>query len=186
LDCRGKERRVHSRSGPAATVKSMNEIALFDFESDFVATLRCIPMAVRFKLDRVGVKLSLRQWSRLNGDERQALLLAPCQSSIELGQYRGHLVRLLNAQGQQDAAPLPPGATVEWGERDRTPDQVRSFALDAGVQAPSDTAWRRLTDLQRFALLKLSRDNHDNVNFIPALREFGLLQSFLAPPSATS
>ena len=33
---------------------------------------------------------------------------------------------------------------------------------------------RRLTVLQRFVLLKLSRDNHDNVNFVPALREFGL------------
>jgi hypothetical protein len=160
----------------------MNEITLFGFESDFVTTLRCIPMAVRFKLDRVGVKLSLRQWSRMNSDDRQALLLGPCQSSTELGEYRAHLVRLLNAQGQQDAAPLPSGGTVDWGERDRTPDQVRRFALDAGVQAPSDAAWGRLTDLQRFALLKLSRDNHDNVNFIPALREFGLFQPLLAQP----
>jgi len=29
--------------------------------------------------------------------------------------------------------------------------------------------------LQRFTLLKLSRESHDNVNFIPALREFKLL-----------
>jgi hypothetical protein len=28
---------------------------------------------------------------------------------------------------------------------------------------------------QRFALFKLTRPNHDNDNFIPAMREFGLL-----------
>jgi hypothetical protein len=31
----------------------------FDFEADFVGDLRCIPMAVRRKLDLVGVKLKL-------------------------------------------------------------------------------------------------------------------------------
>ena len=164
----------------------MNETALFDFESDFVATLRCIPMAVRFKLDRVGVKLSLRQWSRLSTDDRQALLLAPCEASIEVREYREHLVRLLANQSQQDTAPLPAGSTVDWGARARTPDQVRSFALTEGVQAPSDAAWNRLSDLQRFVLLKLCRDNHDNVNFVPALREFGLLQPSSSYPSVTS
>ena len=44
----------------------MNDTQLFAFESDFVATLRCVPMAVRFKLDRCGIKLSLRQWSRFS------------------------------------------------------------------------------------------------------------------------
>lgn len=40
----------------------------FQFESDFVATLRCIPMIVRFKLDLCGVKLSLKAWSRFDHD----------------------------------------------------------------------------------------------------------------------
>ena len=29
----------------------MNDTTLFAFEDDFVVALRCIPMAVRFKLD---------------------------------------------------------------------------------------------------------------------------------------
>ena len=33
----------------------------------------------------------------------------------------------------------------------------------------------RLHQLERFVLVKLSRDHHDNLNFVPALREFGLL-----------
>jgi hypothetical protein len=32
----------------------MNETRLFDFESDFVTTLRCVPMGVRFKLNPQG------------------------------------------------------------------------------------------------------------------------------------
>ena len=32
-----------------------------------------------------------------------------------------------------------------------------------------------LSPLQRFTLVKLSRAKHDNVNFVPAMREFGLL-----------
>ncbi len=39
----------------------MNDTGMFDFESDFVASLRCIPMCVRFKLDLCEIKLSLRQ-----------------------------------------------------------------------------------------------------------------------------
>ncbi len=37
----------------------MNHTHLFAFENDSVASLRCIPMAVRLELDRSGVKRSL-------------------------------------------------------------------------------------------------------------------------------
>lgn len=34
----------------------------FAFESDFVDSLRCIPMVVRYKLDTCGIKLKLPEW----------------------------------------------------------------------------------------------------------------------------
>ena len=43
----------------------------FDFEADFTSDLRCIPMAVRRKLDLAGVKLKLSHWGALAGPERQ-------------------------------------------------------------------------------------------------------------------
>jgi hypothetical protein len=58
---------------------------------------------------------------------------------------------------------------------DVLPDQVSAFAALAGVASPTLPQWQALTELQRFTLLKLSRAKHDNVNFVPALREFGLL-----------
>jgi hypothetical protein len=152
----------------------MNDTTLFAFEDDFVATLRCIPMAVRFKLDACEVKLSLRQWSRLAQDERRSLLLRPCGTAAEVEAYRAYLLALITGRGNGEAKPLPPGSTVLWEQADRTPEAVRLFAHAVCVEPPTDGEWAALTPLQRFALLKLSRDNHDNVNFTPALREFGL------------
>ncbi|MDR9402251.1 MAG: nitrate reductase associated protein, partial [Halothece sp. Uz-M2-17] len=36
--------------------------------------------------------------------------------------------------------------------------------------------WQKLTPLQRFALIKLSRPSHENKNFYPALKEFAILE----------
>ena len=79
----------------------------------------------------------------------------------------------LRADGQMKSLEKPPEPL--WEQSSETPEAVRVFARSIFVQAPSDADWEGLTPLQRFALLKLSRDNHDNVNFIPALREFGLV-----------
>ncbi len=40
---------------------------------------------------------------------------------------------------------------------------------------PTLEQWKKLTKIQRFVLTKLSRSNHENRNFIPALREFHLV-----------
>jgi hypothetical protein len=163
----------------------MNDCTLFAFEDDFVATLRCIPMAVRFKLDACEVKVSLRQWSRFTPDERRALLMQPCQAQDDVDAYRTYLLGLIGERANGAALGLPPGSTVAWDQTDATPEAVRLFARCVRAPPPSDAQWAALTPLQRFVLLKLSRDNHDNVNFIPALREFGLYREGL-PASAGS
>ena len=152
----------------------MDHARLFAFEDDFVATLRCIPMAVRFKLDLAGVKVSLRQWSRFTAQDRRELLARPCDEPAEVEAYRAGVSELVAARTGEAAKPLPPNETVAWNEDDRTPEPVTTFARSVAVDPPSDEAWRGLTPLERFVLLKLSRDNHDNVNFVPALEEFGL------------
>lgn len=155
----------------------MNDVTLFAFEDDFVATLRCIPMAVRFKLDACGVKVTLRQWSRLTAEERRTLLLDPCDTPDDIEAYRRDLLARLQPQTDGTPQPLPPGSTVAWDDAAQTPSAVRQFAASRGVEPVPDTAWAALTPLQRFVLLKLSRDNHDNVNFVPALKEFGLYRA---------
>jgi hypothetical protein len=152
----------------------MSHDQLFDFESDFVASLRCIPMAVRFKLDLAGVKLSLRQWSRFTEGDRRALLLQPCATPAAIDNYRTILIELVATRAGEVAKPLPEEPCDLWREPAAIPAAVVERALDHGLAPPGQAQWAQLTDLQRFVLLKLTRAGHDNVNFAPAMREFGL------------
>ncbi|PZR33683.1 MAG: hypothetical protein DI526_12750 [Caulobacter segnis] len=147
---------------------------LFAFEQDFVDSLRCVPMAVRFKLDRVGIKLTLRQWSRLTRQDRQELLLSPCSSDREVARWRALLETLVALRADEPIKPLPPIDDAPWERVGEVPAAVATFALSKGLTPPPLEAWRALALLERYALVKLSREGHDNVNFAPALREFGL------------
>jgi hypothetical protein len=154
----------------------VNDTQLFAFESDFVDSLRCIPMAVRLKLDRCGIKLSLRQWSRFTRQDREDLLTRPCETLRARGSYRAHLVDLVALRAQEDAKPLPEPQPELWECASRTAPVVTFYATALGLSPPSDAQWAILTPLQRFVLIKLTRDNHDNVNFAPAMQEFGLAE----------
>jgi len=149
--------------------------AMFQFEQDFASALRCIPMAVRFKLDQCGVKLSLRQWSRFDPEERDRLLGLRCEDSAEIDAYRSELEQLIQLRSTQQTEYLPIEADPPWADASSVPVPVIQYAAGLQVSPPSQTQWAGLSPLQRFALLKLSRAKHDNVNFLPAMREFGLL-----------
>lgn len=149
-------------------------LELFAFESDFVASLRCIPMAVRFKLDLAGIKLSLRQWSRFTLEDRAELLARPCKTPIDIRRYRARLILLVSARAGEIAKDVAVPEDAPWAGGTDLPETVRDYASSKGLEPPTVGQWRGLTDLRRFTLIKLSRDNHDNVNFEPALREFGL------------
>lgn len=160
----------------------MTHNQLFDFESDFVATLRCIPMAVRFKLDRIGIKLSLRQWSRFTHDDRQTLLDAPCATAGEVELYYRRLADLVRLRSSEEPAPLPEPVRALWEMAGEVPPVVSAFARSSGGEGPTNQQWSGLTELQRFVLVKLTRDSHDNVNFMPAMCEFGLSLRTLPAP----
>jgi len=152
----------------------LTDTQLFAFESDFVASLRCVPMAVRLKLDLCGIKLSLRQWSRFTREDRQALLVRRCRAPAEIAAYREILTALIAARAGEAARLLAETPCGQWDTAGRTPAVVADYARSQGLAPPSAGQWAALTRLQRFALIKLTRDNHDNVNFVPAMREFGL------------
>lgn len=152
----------------------MNDAQLFDFESDFVATLRCVPMAVRFKLDACGIKLTLRQWSRFTRQDRQDLLTAACDSPAEIGAYRAALIALIAVRAGEPARALAEAPCEAWADVHHVPHAVVQQAHLVGIAPPNRTEWGRLTELQRFVLVKLTRDKHDNLNFAPAMAEFGI------------
>lgn len=147
---------------------------LFRFEDDFVRTLRCIPMCIRLKLDRAAIKLSLRQWSRFTLGDRQRLRTLPAATAPEVEAYRATLVALIHARSPEPVKTLNETAEPAWMS-DTPPAAVVALAKTQGVPPPTRAAWRSLSELQRYALVKLTRDKHENANFAPAMREFGLL-----------
>ncbi|MGB3311666.1 MAG: nitrate reductase associated protein [Nodosilinea sp.] len=160
-------------SGDAAAMAAADAPIFFQFEADFVDSLRCIPMQVRYKLDTCGIKLKLPQWNQLDQAERSQLTRLPCQTPAEIQAYRSWLVQLIYDRCQVPAKDLPVDPQPEWLTTTAIPSEVQEKAQEAGAPIALDQ-WAALAPLQRFALIKLSRSNHENKNFFPALQELGL------------
>jgi hypothetical protein len=146
----------------------------FQFEADFVDSLRCIPMQVRFKLDTCGIKLKLSDWNHFSAPERQALTEQPCTTDIEIQAYRDLLQQLVQKHSGITAADLPVESNPAWMNTTIIPPNLQQKVQEVGVTL-TPLQWAALTPLQRFALIKLSRPSHENKNFLPALQEFHLL-----------
>ncbi len=152
------------------------EPIFFDFEADFVQSLRCIPMVVRYKLDTCGIKLKLEQWHRFSETDRQALVTRHCDTPNEIEAYRQGLVELIRQSMNTEASPLAIDPSPPWLNAEVVPPSVLAQAQQVGLSMEV-SQWQQLQPLQRFALLKLSRPGHENRNFRPALAEFKLTDS---------
>lgn len=143
----------------------------FDFESDFVNTLKCVPMIVRYKLDSCGVKLKLEEWVKFSLKDKETLAFKPCFTPAEIKQYRIFVCDLVFEYTGCQAGMLS-SVKDAWNELDKVPEEVNSKALEWGCPSVSLRNWKRLDTLQRFALVKLSRSGHEGKNFPRALKEF--------------
>ena len=149
-------------------------MTFFQFESDFVESLHCIPMQVRHKLDTCGVKLKLLHWNQFSQDERQQLIDLPCDDPNRCDRYRQQLQAFVTAHNGQPAGELPIDPAPPWNNADEIPATVLDKASSVNATLTLEQ-WANLTPLQRFALIKLSRPSHENRNFLPALKEFNLI-----------
>ncbi|MBF2083666.1 nitrate reductase associated protein [Thermoleptolyngbya sp. C42_A2020_037] len=149
---------------------------VFQFEQDFADSLRCVPMRVRYNLDTCGIKLKLTHWHALSRGDRQLLLDLPCQSEADIAAYRQRVYDLVAALGGDRPADLPLDPQPAWLDAHQIPDSVQQQGQRVGVCLTTEQ-WSRLDPLQRFALIKLSQSGHEHQNFLPALREFGVLES---------
>ncbi|WP_072622353.1 nitrate reductase associated protein [Spirulina major] len=148
-------------------------MTFFQFEQDFVESLRCIPMRVRMKLDTCGVKLKLDHWNRFSLDERQTLVDQPCTTDSEATLYRDQLQAMVIAHMGKPASELEIPAAPPWLDVGKIPAAVTEQAAKVGLTITLEQ-WQSLQPDQRFALIKLSRPSHENRNFKPAMMEFGL------------
>jgi hypothetical protein len=143
----------------------------FEFERELAASLACVPMAVRRKLDRVGIKIGLKQWQALGRGER----LAICHLPIDREDERQTLA-LFIAEAVERACGEKPGTLGEAqraiADPPRTlPAELAESARMAGV-ALDQAAWERLDADQRYALMKLGGGAKHSHNLAAALMEF--------------
>ena len=148
---------------------------VFRFEADFAGDLRCLPMAVRRKLDLAGVKLKLVHWHGLTEEERKRLLAWP-DDGPSLTDFRHWLLERSQSLPRGPAGTLPPAAGADWQRADALPDALAISCRELGLALRPD-AWRGLDELQRFALVKLSHPGHEHRNLPRAVEEFALLAS---------
>jgi len=146
---------------------------VFGFEADFSGDLRCIPMAVRRKLDLAGVKLKLLHWHGLSGAERQQLL-DWSDSGEALLELRGWLLARSVTLPQGPARPLDPVCQASWQQSEAFPEELRVSCRQLGLTLPPQ-GWEKLDELERFALVKLSHPGHEHRNLSRALQECGLI-----------
>jgi hypothetical protein len=145
---------------------------IFAFEADFSGDLRCIPMAVRRKLDLAGVKLKLTHWHGLSEAERRDLLAWP-DSTDELNALRRWLLNRSADLPQGPARAIDPLRSAAWLQGGAIPDVLLESCRQLGVTLRAER-WSQLDELERFALVKLCHPGHEHRNLPRALEEFDL------------
>ena len=150
-------------------------VEYFKFEQDFMEdNIRCIPMVVRFKLDACGIKLKLKEWSKMTLEEREQLAVLPIDSEIALDIYRIYLKEIIYQHTGEDATLLRVDHVNNRWSLQHLPEELTE-KLESTKMSISLDQWGNLSTLQRFALIKLTRSGHENKNFPKAMREFGLV-----------
>lgn len=142
----------------------------FKFEEEVYESLSCVPMAVRRKLDRVGVKISLEQWQGLGRGERLAICHLPAESAEEREVMKVFIEEAVRNRCGSATKPV-----TEEMRRAAEPPASPPAALVAGAKAEgvelSQSAWQRLDADERYALIKLGGGEKHSHNFGAALRE---------------
>lgn len=131
-------------------------------------------MIVRYKLDTCGVKLKLNHWHEFNKEEKDSLVHKPCKTAQEIKEYADYLQELVKEKTGEYAKNLKIESNPQWSNIEEIPEQVIKKTEEFNFKLTL-SQWQNLDDLQRFVLIKLSKSGHENRNFLPALKEFKLI-----------
>lgn len=132
-------------------------------------------MWVRWKLDLCGVKLKLSDWVSLSTDQKKIFFDKECNGT-EVQAYRECLISTVKDIVGRDVSTFEPDDHPPWLNLEEIHQDVLNKLSSIGETIHMNQ-WRALQDIQRFALVKLSRSGHEGHNFIKALVEFGIVES---------
>jgi hypothetical protein len=147
---------------------------VFGFETYMERTLEYMPMSVRMKLDLCGFRLSLTQWCGLPLPVRRTVLDMDCEAPEERLRLRRYLESTAGALGLGELTPLQCDPQA-WSANSRVPAELVSAMNALGLPRPGREAWAGLSNLQRFALTRLTGAGRER-KLRAALQEFGLDQ----------
>ncbi|MDB5108369.1 MAG: nitrate reductase associated protein [Candidatus Binatus sp.] len=148
-------------------------IRKFKFEDEMHESLQCVPMAVRRKLDRVGLKVGLEHWKSLDRGERLAICHIPTESSEEREALATFIREAMHRRFGIEPKQLGDAQRASAEPPTIPPTQLVDRARGAGFKL-DELIWSRLDGDERFALMKMGADSKPSHNLGAALKEFGL------------
>jgi len=148
-------------------------IRKFKFEDEMHESLQCVPMAVRRKLDRVGLKIGLEQWKSLGRGERLAICHLPVDSGEEREALDVFIREAMTRQFGVEPKSLSDAQKASAEPPASAPARVITRARMAGFDL-NDDAWSRLDADEKFALLKMGDAETPSHNLAAALKEFSV------------
>jgi hypothetical protein len=146
-------------------------IRRFKFEDEVHQSLSCVPMAVRRKLDRIGLKIGLTQWQQLGHGERLAVCHLPVDSVEEQEVARIFIREAVQTRSGGVLTELPDDVRGSATPPGSPPAMLVAHARAAGVTL-GQPEWSRLDDDERYALIKLGGSAIPSHNLTAALNEF--------------
>ena len=156
---------------PGGARGAAGESLLFEFERDLYPRFHCIPMAVRYKLDCAGLKVSLRAWNRLPLSFRHELLHDwPVETDHECRALRAVLLGWLQETSDEPVRELSMEA-APWDDLSRLPLAVAEQGSRCTPPLQPEE-WAQLPLLGRVALVKLAQSDHERGRFGAAVAEF--------------
>jgi hypothetical protein len=144
---------------------------LFDFERELTQSLKSIPMAVRYKLDLIGLRVSPTAWNRLSLATRKQLLHEwPVATRKQRVALREWLVCWLRTTSTEPPREVPVAEPI-WDELSHVPEGVAELTVAC---SPPFTLgeWAGLDLLERVALVKLAQSPAERGKVVVALEEF--------------
>jgi hypothetical protein len=128
----------------------------FNFEEDIYCSLDCVPMTVRRKLDRIGLKVHLAQWQALGQGERLAICHLPVDQPDECAAMREFIIEVVKRTCGVKPGDLSPQQRMAAEPPKLVPPPLVADAESAG-SALTQAMWDRLDGDERYMLTKLER-----------------------------
>jgi hypothetical protein len=148
-------------------------IRRFKFEGDIAESLDFVPMAVRRKLDRIGLWIELTQWRALPRSDR----LAICHLPSNLEEEREALALFIHdavARVGGEPTELSPEVQEQAEPPSAPPENLVARAAELGFSL-TPAVWTRLDADERYALLKLGSGQDASPELAAALKEIVVL-----------